>query len=97
LAATSYSPRQSDSADSKANRKGLCVLPVLGVLSLTLVPRPAHACKCEISFGACRDVGASDFIFIGTVQSIEPIFLDRWDLKDQSSPQPLNDVYTGAQ
>ncbi len=97
LAATSYSSRQSDSADSKANRKGLCVLPVLGVLSLTLLPRPAHACKCEISFGTCREAGASDLIFIGTFQSAEPIFLDRWNLTDQSSLQPLNHVYTDTQ
>jgi Carboxypeptidase regulatory-like domain len=72
-------------------------LLVLGILSLTLLPRLARACKCEVSFGTCREVGASDLIFIGTVQSIEPIFMNRWYMTSQSPMRSLNDAYTDAQ
>jgi hypothetical protein len=54
-------------------------------------------CKCEASFSACKKVWASDLVFIGTVESIEPIFLSRWSLTDRSSLQWLNDAYIDAQ
>jgi hypothetical protein len=36
-------------------------------------------------------------VFIGTVESIEPIFMNRWYMTNQSSMQSLNDAYIGAQ
>jgi hypothetical protein len=70
---------------------------LLGFLSLTLFNGPARACKCETSFSSCREVGASDLIFIGTVQSIEPIFMSRWYMTDQSPMRSLSDAYADAQ
>jgi hypothetical protein len=72
-------------------------LLILAALSLMLLPKPARACKCEVSFGACREVGSSDLIFIGTVQSIEPIFMNRWYMTSQSPMRLLNEAYTDAQ
>jgi Carboxypeptidase regulatory-like domain len=56
-----------------------------------------HACKCDATFSACHEVVASDLVFIGTVESIEPIFLSRWNQTGRSSVRSLNDAYTDAQ
>jgi hypothetical protein len=55
------------------------------------------ACECETSFASCHEVGASDLVFIGTVQSIEPIFMNRWYMANQSPMRSLNDAYADAQ
>jgi hypothetical protein len=72
-------------------------LSVLCLISSSLLPSRASACQCESSFSTCREVVASDLVFIGTVQSIEPIFMNRWNMKDQSSVRSLIDAYTDAQ
>jgi hypothetical protein len=72
-------------------------LSVLCLLSLTLLPRPARACECEASFATCKEVRLSDLVFIGTVESIEPIFLNRWYTTNQSSMRALNDAFINAQ
>jgi hypothetical protein len=56
-----------------------------------------HACECVTSFSACHEVAVNNLVFIGTVQSIEPIFMNRWYMTNQSSMQSLNDAYLGAQ
>jgi hypothetical protein len=65
--------------------------------SAVSAPRQALACQCETSYSACHEVAAGNLVFIGTVQSIEPLFLNRWNMTEQSSMQPLNDAYTEAQ
>jgi hypothetical protein len=55
------------------------------------------ACECEASFGACKEVRLSDLVFAGTVDSIEPIFLNRWNSTNQSALRSLNEAYTEAQ
>jgi hypothetical protein len=70
---------------------------VLCFLSFPLLPLPVCACKCDATFSACHEVGASDLIFIGRVESIEPVFLSRWNLSSRSSVRSLNDAYTDAQ
>jgi hypothetical protein len=57
----------------------------------------ASACQCEASFGACREVRVSDLVFIGTVQSIQPMFLSRWYGANQSARRSLNDAMLNAQ
>jgi hypothetical protein len=57
----------------------------------------AQGCKCEASFSSCREVKTSDLVFIGTVASIEPIFLNRWNGPQQSPMRSLNDAYLQAQ
>jgi hypothetical protein len=56
-----------------------------------------HACECVTSFSACHEVEVSNLVLIGTVQSIEPIFMNRWYMTNQSSMRSLNDAYIGAQ
>jgi hypothetical protein len=68
----------------------------LCLFSLILLPRPARACQCMLSLSACREVGASDLVFIGTVESIEPMFLNHWNSTSPASIQSLNAAYTVA-
>ncbi len=71
-----------------------CAVPF--VLPLILLPRPARACECMVSLSTCHEVGASDLVFIGTVELIEPMFLNRWNLTSPASIRSINDAYTGA-
>jgi hypothetical protein len=61
-----------------------------------LFARPARACECMVSLSTCHGVGASDLVFIGTVESIEPMFLNRWNLTSPASIRSINDAYAGA-
>jgi hypothetical protein len=61
-----------------------------------LLSRPAHACGCMLALSTCNEVGASDLVFIGTVASIEPMFLNRWNLASPASLRSLNNAYTIA-
>lgn len=70
----------------------LSALSLLWISSMML-----SACECETSFASCHEVGASDLVFIGTVQSIEPIFMSRWYMTNQSSMRSLDDAYSDAQ
>jgi hypothetical protein len=45
---------------------------------LILIPAPALACKCLVAYPACPEAASSDVIFIGTVESVETGFMDRW-------------------
>ncbi len=45
---------------------------------LILIPAPVFACKCLVGYPACPEAASSDVIFIGTVESVETGFLDRW-------------------
>jgi len=69
---------------------------LLSVLPLILLSRPARACECMVSFSTCHEVGSSDLVFIGTVELIEPMFLNRWNLTSPTSIRSINDAYTGA-
>jgi hypothetical protein len=57
----------------------------------------AGTCQCEASFGACKEVRLSDLVFIGTVESIQPIFLSRWYGTNQSAMESLNTAFVRAQ
>ncbi len=70
----------------------LRALLLLWVSSLLL-----SACECQISFSACHAAGVTDLVFIGTVQSIEPIFMNRWYQNNQSPIRSLNEAYNDAQ
>ncbi len=70
----------------------LRVLSLLWVSSMVL-----SACECEASFAACKEVKVSDLVFIGSVESIEPISLNRWYRANQSALQSLNDAFIKAQ
>jgi hypothetical protein len=70
----------------------LRALSLLWVSSMVL-----SACECEASFATCKETRLSDLVFIGTVESIEPIFLNRWHGTDQSAMRSLNDAFIHAQ
>jgi hypothetical protein len=55
----------------------LSILP-LAVISF-LAPTPLEACKCLATFTVCSEVQSANMVFIGTVVSIEPAFLDPWN------------------
>jgi hypothetical protein len=55
-----------------------------GLLPLFLLPASLLACKCEISYPVCNEVVANDVVFIGTVESVEPAFLDPWNPRSLS-------------
>ncbi len=65
-------------------------------LWLILFARPARACQCMLSLSACHEVGASDLVFIGTVELIEPMFLNRWNTTSPASIRSIYDAYTSA-
>jgi hypothetical protein len=73
------------------------VLSALCLLSLMLYSSAAGACECSTSFSTCNEVKASDLIFIGTIESIEPLFLNRWYGTDQSAVKSVNEAYFEAQ
>jgi hypothetical protein len=70
-------------------------LSVLSFLSLVF-PGPVLACQCEI-FSTCNEVASTNLVFIGTVESIEPAFLSRWNTAGPSFMKVLNDAYLEAQ
>ena len=53
-------------------------LKTIALLSLLSVA-PAEACKCLATYPVCNEVAQSNVIFIGTVEAIEPAFLDPWN------------------
>jgi len=50
------------------------------------------ACKCLATFSVCREVASSDIVFIGTVESVEPMFLDPWHWRDPSAQIPVDEI-----
>jgi hypothetical protein len=61
-----------------------------------LSPWIAGACKCEIALSPCDETKASDLVFIGTVESIEPNSLNRWNVSQRASMGALTNAFTDA-
>lgn len=62
------------------------------MLLLALMPASAFACKCLSAYPVCREVAMSDMVFIGTVESVEPAFLDPWHWRDPGSRIPVDEI-----
>lgn len=62
----------------------ICVLPLLVSAAWT-----AEACSCSGTLSVCNEVGASDLVFIGTVESVTPRFLDAWNVAQLPSVRRL--------
>jgi len=58
--------------------------------SLVLLGQPAFACNCPPAVPVCNAVAFSNVVFIGTVQSISPIFLSDYNLSRRPELQALN-------
>jgi hypothetical protein len=61
-----------------------------------LCPWIAWACKCEAAYSPCDEAKASDLIFVGTVESIEPNFLNRWNVSQKTSLGSLDTAFFDA-
>src|SRR5882672_2745748 len=57
-----------------------------------LLAQPAFACKCEMTLPVCKEVAYSNAVFIGTVESVTPTFLSRWNLEQGPSLKQLNEA-----
>ena len=56
----------------------------------------AAACTCSASFNACHETADSATVFVGTVESIEPNFLSKWNLEQRADLLRLNEEYARA-
>ena len=63
-------------------------------VSLLLIPTSLAACQCLLTLSACNEVALADRVFIGTVESVEPSFLNRWN-PSKSSSLPLRQQLAG--
>jgi hypothetical protein len=64
------------------------------LVSLLAIPAPLPACQCLLTLSACNEVALADRVFIGTVESVEPSFLNRWN-PSKSSSLPLRQQLAG--
>ena len=55
------------------------------LVSLLAIPTARPACQCLLTLSACNEVALADRVFIGTVESVEPSFLNRWNPSKSSS------------
>jgi hypothetical protein len=58
--------------------------------SLLLIPSAALACQCTGPLPVCQRVADSEIVFIGTVESVTPRFLDYWNPAQKQSLTLLN-------
>src|SRR5262249_40454290 len=63
------------------------------VLLLAAVPALDAACTCQMALNACRETASVTTVFIGSVESIEPNFLSRWNLERRADLVRLNEEY----
>lgn len=61
---------------------------------LAAVPALHAACTCRMSLNACNEAASVNTVFIGTVESIEPQFLNRWNLDQRAELLRLNEEYS---
>src|SRR6266700_355110 len=66
------------------------------VLGCLLMTGAGAACKCQMNFSACQETARSEVIFIGTVEAIEPNFLDPWNPSQTAFLSLLNREYEQA-
>ena len=58
--------------------------------SLVLLGGPAFACSCPPTVAVCTAVAYSNVVFVGTVESISPMFLSDWNISQRPELQQLN-------
>jgi hypothetical protein len=60
------------------------------LLALLAAVQVAVACRCPAPLTVCNETFASNLVFIGTVESISPHFLDSWNPEQVNSLRSLN-------
>src|SRR5262245_47954647 len=63
------------------------------LLFLAAVPALEAACTCQMALNACHETASVTTVFIGSVESIEPSFLSRWNLDQRAGLVRLNEEY----
>src|SRR5436305_4936148 len=66
-------------------------------LLCVLLPISGFACKCQLTLPVCQEVAANDIVFVGTVEAIEPSFLDSWNAGQRAALELLNQESARAQ
>ncbi|MEO8597169.1 MAG: carboxypeptidase-like regulatory domain-containing protein [Candidatus Solibacter sp.] len=56
-----------------------------------LFPFASLACTCQLTLSVCNQVAANDYVFVGTVEAIEPSFLDSWNAGQRAALDLLNE------
>jgi hypothetical protein len=59
------------------------------LLALLAIPALALACTCQLDLSVCNEVAAGTLVFTGTVESVTPHLLDRWNRNRQGSMNEL--------
>jgi len=62
------------------------------LLPLFTAPRLTAACPCVIQFGVCDEARQSDAVFIGTVESVAPPFLDPFARAKAKASTSVGDI-----
>jgi Carboxypeptidase regulatory-like domain len=70
--------------------KAMRVMQGALLLCVAVLPCPAFACKCLVSQSVCHATASSEVVFIGTVVSVEPAFLDPWNVAQRPMLALLN-------
>ena len=55
-----------------------------------LLPIAALACQCQLTLPVCSQVASNDYVFVGFVETIEPTFLDSWNVGQREALDLLN-------
>jgi hypothetical protein len=70
---------------------------MIRVLAAACLCVPAlFGCDCQFSLSACREAAASDVVFIGTADSMDPGVFSRWNPAQRASLESLNCGYDQA-
>jgi hypothetical protein len=60
---------------------------------LLTIPALASACTCQLGLSVCNEVAAGTLVFSGTVESVTPHLLDRWNRDRRGSMDELGAVH----
>jgi Carboxypeptidase regulatory-like domain len=67
------------------------------LLALLSIATAGATCKCDARFSPCREAAAANVVFIGTVESVTPAFLDSWNESQKESLALLNREFAGVE
>jgi hypothetical protein len=64
----------------------------LAAIVLLTIPALAPACTCQLGLSVCNEVAAGTLVFTGTVESVTPRLLDRWNPGRRASMDELGAI-----
>src|SRR5262245_19840757 len=66
------------------------------LLAFLAISTAGATCKCDARFSPCREAASANVVFVGTVESVTPSFLDTWNESQKQSLALLNQEYGKA-